>query len=91
MFAAWMDGLRYGMEVQQIIAARLVRLGRADMAASFEATEMVTEKMAAFLEGQAAAALALARGASMGTALTRAHRPYRKRVRANHRRLCRKK
>ncbi len=90
MFAAWMDGLRFGMEAQQVIAARLLRLGRADLSASVEATEMITEKVAAFFEGQAAAALALSRGESVSTAFLKAHKPYRRRVRANRRRLYRK-
>jgi hypothetical protein len=90
MFAAWVDGVRYGMEVQQVIAARLFRLGRADLSASVEATQMITEKVAAFFEGQAAGAQALSRGASLGTAIRKAQNPYRRRVRANRKRLYRK-
>jgi hypothetical protein len=91
MFAAWLDALRYSIEVQQVIAARLSRLGRADISAAFEATQMVSEKAAAFVEAQAAGVRALSRGASVSTALARAQKPYRRRVRANHRRLYRKK
>jgi hypothetical protein len=77
------------MEVQQVIAARLSRLSCADVSASIEATQMVTEKVAAFFEAQAAGAMALSRGASLGAALRTAHKPYRRRVRANRKRLCR--
>jgi len=43
--------------------------------------------MAAAAEAQIAATTALMRGQSISTALKRAATPYRRRVRANHRRL----
>ena len=58
------DGqLRLALEAQQVIAARFMRLARADTAAALEANRMVQEKLAAFFEAQAAAGIALARGA----------------------------
>ena len=90
MLNLWLDNLLLGFEAQQVIAARLMRLARADAAAALEANRMVQEKLAAFFEAQAAAGIALARGASFRATLANAHRPYRRRVRANHRRLSRK-
>ena len=90
MLNLWMDNLRLALEAQQVIAARLMRLARADTTAAFEANRMVQEKLAAFFEAQAAAGVALARGASLRGTLASAHRPYRRRVRANRRRLSRK-
>jgi hypothetical protein len=48
---------------------------------------MVSEKIAASAEAQVAAATALMKGQSAKTALTRAATPYRRRARANHKRL----
>jgi hypothetical protein len=48
---------------------------------------MVTEKIAAAAESQAAVAAALMTGQSAKTVLRRATIPYRRRVRANRRRL----
>jgi len=90
MLNLWMDNLRLGFEAQQVAAARLMRLARADAAAAVEANRMVQEKLAAFVEAQTASAYALARGASFRAAVASARKPYRRRVRANHRRLKRK-
>jgi hypothetical protein len=90
MLNLWLDNLLLGFEAQQVIAARLMRLARADATAALEANRMVQEKVAAFFEAQAAAGVALARGDSLRATVARAHRPYRRRVRANRRRLKRK-
>jgi hypothetical protein len=50
---------------------------------------MISEKVEAFGEAQFAAAAALATGRSLETAMKRAFVPYRRRVRANRRRLQR--
>lgn len=84
---SWFDAWRFAAEAQQVMAMRMMRFWQCDATAGAEATRMVTEKMAAAAEAQMAAGLALMRGQSLSTALKRASTPYRRRVRANHRRL----
>lgn len=84
---SWFDAWRFVAEAQQVMAMRMMRFWQCDATAGAEATRMVTEKMAAAAEAQMAAGLALMRGQSLSTALKRASTPYRRRVRANHRRL----
>jgi hypothetical protein len=86
-FAVWFSTCRFGFEAQQVMAARLLGCSRVDAATSLEVARMVNEKFAAFFEGQLAAGIALASGQSGMTAVAEFTRPYRRRVRANHRRL----
>jgi len=83
----WFDAWRFAAEAQQVIAMRMMRFWQNDASAGAEATRMVTEKVAAAVEAQAAATAALMSGHSMNTALQRAATPYRRRVRANRKRL----
>jgi hypothetical protein len=91
VFDAWISTCRFGLEAQQVVTTRLFRSARCDAAASVEAARMVHEKLAAFIEGQAAAGIALAGGQTPAVALGEFIKPYRRRVRANHRRLHRRK
>jgi hypothetical protein len=84
----WFEATRFGADVQRVIAMRLMRLAAGDAHAATEAQRMILEKASALGEAQFAAMAALARGATMKTAATRALTPYRKRVRANRRRLA---
>ena len=84
---SWFDAWRFAAEAQQVMTMRMMRFWQCDATAGAEATRMVTEKMAAAAEAQMAAGLALMRGQSLSTALKRASTPYRRRVRATHRRL----
>jgi hypothetical protein len=90
LFTAWISTCRFSLEAQQVIATRLMRATRCDAAASAEAGRMVSEKLAAFVEASAAAGLATATGRSPDAALAEFMKPYRRRVRANHRRLHRR-
>jgi hypothetical protein len=54
-----------------------------------EASRMSAEKIAAGLEAQAAAGMALATGRGLRAAARAVAGPYRKRVRANRKRLLR--
>ena len=72
-----------GLEAQQVICQRLMRIAAGDKGARFETERMVTEKIAAF--GEAAATLAA--GGSPNKVLRR----YRTHVRANNRRLAQHK
>ena len=70
-----------GMEAQQVIALRLMKIGAGGAAAQSEIARMMTEKVNAFGEG----ATTLAMGGSPKKVVRR----YRTRVRANARRLKR--
>ena len=83
----WFEAWRFAAESQQVIARRMMLFWLNDASAPQEATRMVTEKAAAAVEAQAAAAVALLSGKSAATALKRAATPYRRRVRANRKRL----
>ena len=83
MFGTWMkvarDASMLAWESQQVIALRLWKLTMGGTAASHEAKRMVTEKVIAF--GEAAAKVAT--GGTAGSVV----KGYRKKVRANRRRL----
>jgi hypothetical protein len=83
----WFEAWQFAAETQQVIALRMMKFWLNDASAGAEATRMVTEKAAAAVEAQAAAAAALITGKSAKTALKRAATPYRRRVRANRKRL----
>ena len=84
---AWFDAMRFGADVQRVIALRMMRLAAGGPRAAKETQRMVADKMAATSEAQGAAFLALATGASPATAAKRARTRYRRAVRANKRRL----
>jgi hypothetical protein len=83
MFHQWlkltMDASMLAMESQQVIGLRLMKLALGGSAASREANRMVTEKVVAF--GEAAAKVAT--GATTHAVV----KGYRRKVRANRRRL----
>jgi hypothetical protein len=83
MFATWMklvlDTSMLALETQQVVALRVLKLTLGGSAASREANRMVAEKMIAF--GEAAAKVTT--GSTAGSVV----RGYRKKVRANRRRL----
>jgi hypothetical protein len=83
----WFDAWRFGAQAQHVVMLRMMRFWLRDASAGAEATRMVGEKMAASAEAQVAAATALIKGQSAKTALKRATTPYRRRVRANYKRL----
>jgi hypothetical protein len=84
----WLPFLRFGLDAQHVIAMRLGRLSATEAGVSAEATLMVTEKIAAMGESQAALVLALSRGATPGDTLEAAFAPFRRRVHANCERLA---
>jgi hypothetical protein len=87
--APWMEALRFAADVQHVMGMRMVKLARCEAHGAREARQMISEKMEAFGEAQIAAVVALATGQSLETAMKRAFVPYRRRVRANRRRLRR--
>jgi hypothetical protein len=87
LVSSWFEAARLAADMQRVIALRMIRLAAGGPLASREARRMVSEKIAAFGESQVAAMAALASGSTLKHAAKKAHRPYRRRVRANRRRL----
>ena len=85
------DLARLGAEAWLVIGLRAAKLAAGGPAALIEAQRMTAEKTAAALEAQFAAGLALATGASHGAARRKAVAKYRSRVKANRRRLLRRR
>lgn len=81
MFELLFETAMLAADSQRVIALRLAKLARGDVAAQFEAHRMITEKMAAAAE----AAGSIALGASPVAIV----KDYRRRVSANMRRLGR--
>lgn len=81
MFKAWADLTMLALESQQVIALRMVKLACGGLGAASEMQRMTAEKVEAFAHesGQ------IFRGATNSSVIKR----YRKRVRANRRRLLR--
>jgi hypothetical protein len=93
MFNPWLSfGLKawqVGLEAQSVIALRMLRLAAGGARAEAEASRMVTEKILAAGEAQMSAATAAMRGRKKHIVAGKALNAYRKRVRANRRRLSR--
>lgn len=83
------DATRLGFEAQWVMAARMMRIASGGARAEAEMSRMVSEKAAAAVEAQMAAAGAFFRSASHTGAARKALGVYRKRVRSNRRRLSR--
>jgi hypothetical protein len=80
---------RLSWEAQNVIALRLMRMAAQSPANQTEARRMVTEKVAALGEVQAAAAAAIIKGGKSHRVAKKVLGVYKKRVRANRRRLTR--
>jgi hypothetical protein len=89
LWRQWLDVARLGLEAQHVIALRMMRMVSGDTRSKTEMRRMVTEKAAAVVASQMSAGAALVSGKSLRTAGKRAITPYRRRVRANRRRLSR--
>ena len=87
MMNAWFEAARFGTDSQNVIAMRMMRLASGGPLATTEATQMISEKVAAFNEAQGALLTALVTGSSFDAAAAKAYAPYRRAVRANRRRL----
>jgi len=81
MFGFWFNMTMLGLEAQQVMFLRAMRLSMGGRQAEREASRMVSEKLVA--AGQAA--VAVSRGASANAVVSK----YRRKVRANARRLAR--
>lgn len=83
----WFEAGVFGFEALSVMTLRAMKHASGGDVSGREARRMVTEKVAALGTAQLAAAGALAGGRPLATAVKRAAAPYRKRVRANRRRL----
>ena len=90
MFHPWsalgFDAARLGFEAQAVMLLRLARMATGSLAHG-EPQRMVGEKMAALAEAQVAATFGLASGRNSSAVARQVVGIYRKRVRANRRRL----
>jgi hypothetical protein len=93
MFNPWMSlamkAWQIGLEAQSVIILRMLRLAAGGARAEAEASRMVTEKILAAGEAQMGAPTAAMRGHKKHVVVGKAVNVYRKRVRANRRRLSR--
>jgi hypothetical protein len=93
MFNPWvaltMRTFQLGLEAQSVIALRMIRLASGDVRGQEELNRMIVEKIAALAEAQMAAAGAIMNGHKDHVVARKALTVYRKRVRANRRRLSR--
>ena len=93
MFNPWLAWsvkvFQTGIEAQNVIAFRMLRLAAGGARMEAEASRMVTEKIAAAAEAQAVAAVAAFGGRPPHVVANKALRVVKKHVRANKRRLSR--
>jgi len=85
------ESSKMATEAQHVILLRLTKLGRGAEDCQQEIQLMTSEKPTAFTNAHLAAAAALAKGSKDHVAAKHALRVYRKAVRANLRRLRRKR
>ena len=93
MFNPWLSlclkAFQIGVEAQTVIALRMLRFAAGGAGMKAETNRMMSEKVLAAAEAQGAATLAAMRGKKMNVVASKALNVYRKRVRANRRRLSR--
>ena len=77
------------LDANAVVAMRLMRLASGGAVAQREAQRMVTEKCLAFAQAQTAAAARMMTGGGIAGATKSASDVYRRKVRANRRRLGR--
>jgi hypothetical protein len=83
---AWLESVRFASDVQRVIALRMMRIAAGGPMAASETRRMITEKMFALAEAQVAVATSVITDKA-ASAARKAHAPFRRRVRANRRRL----
>ena len=82
-----MRAFQLSWEAQSVIALRMMRLASGDVRGQAELNRMVVEKITAAAEAQVAAAAAMMNGHRDHVIAGKALTVYKKRVRANRRRL----
>jgi hypothetical protein len=86
---SWVEAAQFSLDVQAVIAMRLMKIAAGGRGSGTECTRMVMEKFQTVAAAQSAGALALAEGKSLEVATDLAMVPVKRRVRANHLRLVR--
>lgn len=89
-FSLMLKTIQLGLEAQSVIALRMMRLAAGGANATTEARRMIADKIAAGVEAQAVAASGLAFGRKNTVVVGKVLRVFKKRVRANKRRLSRR-
>jgi hypothetical protein len=56
LWKPWLDAMRFGFEVQSVIALRLLKIATGGAGSGVESTRMVTEKVKALADAQTAGA-----------------------------------
>ncbi len=84
---AMLEAFEFAFQVQSVMALRLLRISAGGSDAAVETQRMIAEKAEAVWRSQLAAGLAIASGRDSGAVAVAAFRPYRRAVKANHRRL----
>jgi len=87
---AYIRAAQVGRDANVVVAMRLMRLAAGGALAQREAQRMVAEKITAIAEAQAAAVAKMIMGGGMAAAIKSASAVYRRKVRANQRRLTRR-
>jgi hypothetical protein len=82
------DFTQFGLDAWTVMGLRMAKIAAGGPAAALEAQQMIAEKAAAAAEAQFAMSLALVKGATHRAAGRKAYAGYRRRVRANRRRLA---
>ena len=82
-----MRAFQLSWEAQSVIALRMMRLASGDVRGQVELNRMVVEKITAAAEAQVAVAAAIMNGHKDHVIAGKALTVYKKRVRANRRRL----
>jgi hypothetical protein len=88
-YALSLQAARLGWEAQNVVALRLIRMAAQSPGNQTEARRMVTEKVAALAEAQAATVATVIKGGKSHRVAKKVLGVYGKRVRANRRRLTR--
>jgi hypothetical protein len=93
LFSSWMalssQAIKLGFEAQQVMALRMMRIAAGGSRGQEEAQLMVSEKMAAFAEAQAATFAGAMEGTGDHRLGQKVLNIYGKHVRGNRRRLAR--
>ena len=89
---SWFEAASFSVDVQRVVALRIMRLASGGPLAATEAQRMISEKISTFGEAQVAIVTAfatgrLATGSGLYAATAEAYAPYRRCVRANRLRL----
>ena len=88
-FALSLQTAKLSWEAQGVMALRVMRMAAQPAHSQTEARRMVTEKVAALAEAQGAAAAVAMKGGKNARVAKKVLGVYKKRVRANRRRLTR--